>query len=324
VVVVAMAGTAPAITTAVVVGCMGEGTTLPQLAILADAEAGAPPAWLRLANLSPTAPNVDFCLSPITAAGQGTFTGPLLAQLSSRLSAAGTPVAANMGGSGLAFTQVSAYVQVASLQQFTVRVVAGNAGSCGAGIVNDLTVLPMATGEFETIALLGEEVPTPTLEPFARVDDPSVDGGFSASKAYLRFFHAAPGQPPVDVSINGGRKRLFLDVPFGEVSAPPIDPSDLDGGVPVDNNGYWVTAALSTQPNDLAVQTSGEGGVVLARATIDVAAGGIVTVALVGDSPTDEAGPMPTNFQIMQCVDNGATTAMTILANCTAPLAPTM
>jgi hypothetical protein len=302
---------------------MGEGTTLPQLVIQTDAEAGPAPAWLRLANLSPTAPNVDFCISPLTGAGQGVFTGPLLAQLSSRLVAAGTPVPANMGGSGLAFTQASAYVPVASLQDYTVRVVAGNAGSCLAGITNDMFVLAMASGQFQTIALLGEEVPASTLQQFARVDDPSVDGGFSASKAYLRFVHAAPGQPPVDVSMSGGMKRLFSGVAFGQTSAPPINPADLDGGVLVDNNGYWVTSPLSTSFNDFAVRTSGEeGGVTLATATIDVAAGGIVTVALVGDTPTGDSGPVPTDFQIMQCADNGATPG--VLANCTAPLAPKM
>jgi hypothetical protein len=332
------------------IGCMGEGAAFtpgPD-----DAEAGPGPlAWLRLANLSPTAPNIDFCVAPFSLdagpeASTGAFVGPLLSQLASRLAAAGSPVTPLTGGFGIPFNQASAYVAVAPFQPYIVRIVAGNAGSCAAPIVTDLPGLPvpgpdasvvdggaLAANEFLTIALMGEQFPPQSsYQGVALVDDPDVDGGTSTSKAYLRFVNAAVGQPQVDVlqglasSIGQGTTRLFGNVAYGQVPNTPdaaVDAAAYDEGGPgvtVDRNGYWATSGIAANANNtfMVYPSGGLDGSALAQAKqLFVAAGGIVTVALTGDVVANDAGRGVQAYQLLVCVDNGATTGL--FATCTIP-----
>jgi len=322
----AAAGVAPAM-----IGCMGEGTTCPPIVLTSDAASDAHAgdggdggasvaaiAGLRLANFSPNAPLVDFCVAP---RGTTAFRGPLLAALAGALADAGTPVDASVPGLG--FPQVSAYV-ITKPGAYDARLVVAGAADCSTGIVPDLTTLPvLGSGGFATVALLGEAQP-PSLELVGLVDDAtqSVPDGGSA-KLYMRFLHAAPGQPAVDLELDTtgkGPKPLFHAVPYGRASS--ADASTPDAGLKVDTNGYLATSALShstcssindvTCPQLSVVQTGQEesdGAAPLATGTIAAAAGAVITVAFVGDSvPSDGGTGAP--FAVLECVDNAATVGL--------------
>jgi hypothetical protein len=197
----------------------------------------------------------------------------------------------------------------------------------------------LATNEFLTIALLGEQMPPQSsLQAVALVDDPDVDAGVSASKAYLRFINAAVGQPQLDVFqgvLGPTATRLFGMVGYGQAATSPVfdaavgppvntaaDAAGIDAGpgVVVDRNGYWITSAISTNANTvLTVYSSNQlDGAALAQTSqLFVAAGGIVTVALTGDVANSDAGVGLQPYQLVLCVDNGATTGL--FANCSLP-----
>jgi hypothetical protein len=170
----------------------------------------------------------------------------------------------------------------------------------------------LQTNEFLTIALVGEQLPTNTLQAIALVDDPATDGGISASKAYLRFFHAGLGQPPVDV-VYKTTNLLFAGVGYGQVSAPP-SPTNPEAGVLVDNNGYWASSPLSGPIDVFDAGEEGGGHAITSAPSLSVAGGALVTLALVGDSVLNDAGIGAAPYQLLMCVDNGATAG--VLANC--------
>jgi hypothetical protein len=309
---------------------MGEGTTCPPLAVpLGDAasdakgdagEAGPPPiVGMRLANLSPTAPLIDFCIAP---AGTQTFGKPMLAALAAALADAGNPIDAAVPG--LAFPQVSAYTP-APPGAYNLRIVVAGASDCSTGLADAQGTLFVPGGGFATVALIGEALPTPTLQVVAYPDDttpppPKPDGG--SLKLYLRLLHAAPGQPPVNMGIdpNGkGAKPIFDDVAYGQVStsdaAAPMAPDAT--ALKVDNNGYLVTSALQCGANGICpkivLRPTGalEGGLPLATGTVTAAAGAVLSVSLVGDTVGSDAGSGGgAPLGLLECVDNAATTGL--------------
>jgi hypothetical protein len=307
------------------VGCMGEGTTCPPLAaptdaspdgpkdsggVDADAEASAPSgpalAGLRLANLSPDSPQVDFC---VAQSGTTAFQGPLLAQRAAALADAGQPVEA--GTMGLAYPQFSAYMTLPP-QQYAVRIVAGGSVDCSVPILPmDLTSLPtLGAGGVATVALIGEMQAMPkTLKVIGLRDDgtqPVAAGG--SPKLYLRFLHAAPGLPEVNVSLdtvgNGSPREVFPSVAFGTVSAAP---TSGNAGLTIDKNGYLSTGSLSHSA--MAVTTSGDaGGAQSVSGHVTATAGAVLTVVLVGDTSSDAGTGVP--LQLVECVDNGGTAGL--------------
>ncbi|MGA7120003.1 MAG: hypothetical protein WBY94_07900, partial [Polyangiaceae bacterium] len=79
-------------------------------------------AGIRIANWSPGAPAIDFCIAPH---GTTAFQGPILANTAPALVDAGT---CPPGPVGLAFTEVSSYSLVQP-QQYDVRLVVAGASS---------------------------------------------------------------------------------------------------------------------------------------------------------------------------------------------------
>jgi hypothetical protein len=316
-----------------VIGCMGEGTRCPPPPVVdaagdaphdgGDAEAAGPAiAGIRLANLSPDVPLVDFCIAPH---GTTMYQGPLLLGLAGALAGAGMPVT---GTPGVPSPQFSAYVTVTP-GAYDARVVVGGATDCSGGLADATNVPQLFSNGFATIAFVGRG---PMLQALPFADDttpttPAPDAG--SLKLYLRFLNAAPGFGAVDVGLDtkgtGTLKPLFNMVAFGQTSTSAN--STPDAGLKVDNYGYLVTSALSHSTCTggagacplLSVQQSsasaegGAGGAVLASATVSAAAGAVVTIALVGDSLVADSGNgAPT--ELLQCVDNGATVGL--FGNC--------
>jgi hypothetical protein len=286
------------------VGCMGEGTTCPPLVVLVDAgpdahEAGPGPTGVRLANLSPTAPSIDFCLAP---QGTGVFTGPILAAYASMLNSQGiAPGASNLG-----YQQVSAYISVKP-DTYMVRIVA--VPDCSVGLLQaDVPVTTLANGGFATVALLGEALPK-SLQGIALADDPTQPVGEAGAKLYLRFLHAAPNQGDIEVSLNN---KPDFDLPFGQTSS--ADAATPDASLKVDKNGYLVTSGATNGASvGFAPVQAGDGGApALAQGTFYAAAGAVLTLAVVGDSPQTDGGTAP--FGILECVDNAATVG--VLGQC--------
>jgi uncharacterized protein DUF4397 len=270
-------------------------------------------AAMRVANWSPDAPAVDFCLALHST---NDFQGPVLAAR-----AVGGQLGAEAGAAGLAFPQVSSYSLVKPVQ-YDVRLVVAGSGGCSAPLISDATTLPApAAGSSVTLAFVGEVNPTrgdggdPGLQVHWFTDDsvaPAGAGG-SASVA-LRFIHAAPGLVAVDFGTGSGgsfqallSRVKFVQDPATAMAAVP------DGGQRFDSNGYWVrgplvSETLSTHPSSFG-QDSGATPETVAP-SVSAAAGSLLTIALVGSPSTG------TPIRLLECVDNAGTT--TLYSTCSA------
>jgi Domain of unknown function (DUF4397) len=235
-----------------------------------DASDAAPAhARVRVAHLSPDAPAVDFCLAP---AGTGQFTGPVLA-------AAG-------GRGGLAYTKVTRYLDVPAIA-YDVRLVAPASRDCARSLggLPDVTGLPaLLAGEAFTLAATGELARGGT--PFAVLayrDDARPKQG----KAKLRFIHASPGTPSVDVGVGSGDdfSAVFSDVGYG--------------GFAHRRRGYVTTAPLEAV--ELSARATGADRDVLSIASASLPAGAIATAFAVG-----KLGDAKAPLRVLLCDDSGA------------------
>jgi hypothetical protein len=216
-----------------------------------DAPSTAPSTLkLRIAHLSPDAPPVDVCLAP---AGSGRFSGPVL-------EGAG-------GASGLAYGQATRYLDV-DAGQWDVRVVAASAADCATPIVPDTTGVRLVASRAVTVAATGLAAPVSGQPGFALV--PFEDATQVArDRARVRFVHASPGTPPVDVGVGSGAS--FTPV-FTAVAFPSID-ADLP-------DGYLETAPLSG--TTLSARATGTTTDALVVPNVTLPAGTIATVFAVG------------------------------------------
>jgi hypothetical protein len=244
-----------------------------------DPSAAAPQAraQLRVAHLSTDAPAVDVCLAP---AGTADFTGPVLEQAG--------------GSGGLSYPQATRYLDLAA-GTYDVRVVAATAVDCASPIVPDTAGATLPEGSVVTIAATGLVAPGESQPGFALV--PLVDETqVGADKAKVRFVHASPGAPPVDVGAGSGESftPLFTAVPFAGVDAE-LAPAGYLEIEPLD--GVTISArATGTTADALVVEG------------VTVPAGAVVTVfaiGLVGGDPPLAA---------LVCADDTAETAL--LSNC--------
>jgi hypothetical protein len=211
----------------------------------------AQPVRLRVAHLSPDAPAVDVCLA---AAGSGLFTGPVLAQAGA--------------AAGLAYGQATRYLDVAA-GTYDVRIVAAAAVDCTSPIVPDTAGASLPGGRAVTVAATGLAAPAAGQPSFALV--PLVDETqVAAGKAKVRFVHASPGTPPVDVGAGAGASftPLFTAVPFGAVDADRAPA------------GYLETDPLSGAT--ISARATGTTADALAIPGVTLPAGAIVTVFAVG------------------------------------------
>lgn len=249
------------------------GTALVALAACGseDEPMPAPMAYLRVAHLSPDAPAVDFC---IQAAGSTTWTGPVLEGL-------------GLTG-GLAFKQVTAYLHLDAVQ-YDVRLVSPTATNCNTSLggLPDITTLPaLPANAYVTAAAVGLLGGTPAFTATAYIDESTV----AAGQARLRFVHAAPDVPPVNVGLTG---MAFTPI-FTNVAFPGI--SSAAGLV----NGYVQTAPLAGAT--IGVRLVSDPGVdALTFSNVSLPANAIATafaVGLLGDG----------SIGALICVDNAPAT----------------
>ena len=227
-------------------------------------------AHVRVAHLSPDAPAVDFCLAPH---GTTHFAGPILAT--------------SGGAEGIAYGSVTRYLDV-DAQQYDVRLVAPGAADCSTplGGLADFTDLPdLPPGATATIAAEGL-VDLAGGVPFhlaAYIDDDSVDLG----SAKLRFIHASPGTPAVDVGTGGGAifAPVFSDVAYGDTAAA--------------TNGYITTPPIAGV--ELSARAHGAAADALSIKPAVLPAGAIATAFAIGQLDSTSAP-----LRVLLCVDNAA------------------
>lgn len=229
-------------------------------------------AFLRVAHLSPDAPAVDLCVAPH---GSGAFTGPVLESLGA--------------AAGLAYGEVTAYVEL-DAGRYDVRIVAPDATACGTSLAGlpDVTDLPaLGDGTYATAAAIG--LLTGTGDQAFRVtpyvDTPAVDAG----KVALRFVHAAPTTPEVDVGLGTGDAftPVFTGVAFGAFAS----------GTGLDANGFVVTDPIADGTVSARLAEGGAEALVLDGITAP--AGTIATAFAIGN-----AAEKP--LQVLLCLDNAA------------------
>jgi hypothetical protein len=235
--------------------------------------ASASPVKLRVAHLSPDAPEVDVCLAP---AGTGQFSGPVL-------EAAG-------GAAGLAYGQATGYLDL-DAGAYDVRIVAADATSCETSLVPDTTGVALEAGSVVTVAATGLAAPGADQPAFALV--PFLDEtDVAAGKAKVRFIHASPGTPPVDVGAGSGTSFEPL---FTAVAFPTVD-ADLSPA------GYLETAPLSNAT--LSARATGTTADALVVENVSLPAGAIVTVFAIGLLEGDPP------LAVLVCVDDTVATAL--------------
>jgi hypothetical protein len=241
-------------------------------------EPGTAPVHVRVAHLSPDAPAVDFCAAEHDS---GKFTGPVLA-------GNGLPA-------GLSYGSVTAYLTLPAAQ-YDIRLVAPGATDCSTplGGLADFTSLPdipsgaSVTIAAEGLAAIGSITPL-TLRAY--VDDTQVLSGM----AKLRFVHASPGTPAVDVGTGGGAlfQTLFSDVAFGDVAAT--------------NDGYIETVPLAGV--ELSARAHGALSDALSITPTVLPANTISTAFAIGELSSTTAP-----LRVLLCDDNGPSAGM--LASC--------
>jgi hypothetical protein len=241
------------------------------------ATGGRSMARLRVAHLSPDAPPVDVCLDPGTG-----FVGPVL-------KAAGDT-------NGLAYAEVTTYVEVAAAT-YTARIVAPNAADCmnALGSLPDVTGIAAAPNTDYTVAALGMLTPAASDEAFrikVFVDDNAPTNG---DKGYVRFIHASPDTPAVDVGTGSGDSftAIWTNVEF-------------ENAGPVEGENYLETDPL----NDVTVsaRASGADSDALVIRGVDLPAGAVATAFAIGNLDAD---PKPLN--VLLCVDSAAAPSCSIV-----------
>jgi hypothetical protein len=115
----------------------------------------------------------------------------------------------------------------------------------------------------------------------------------------LRFVHASPGTPPVDVGTGTGVgfQRLFAGVAFGKVAVhPPLE------------DGYLQTSPLAAAT--LTARLAGSTTDALSIAHVSFDAGAIATVFAIGGKTAQTTNPL----RLLVCRDSQSVTGL--LASC--------
>lgn len=270
---------------------------------------------VRVANWVPDAPPLDVCIAP---SGSGFPGAPLMASFLTALDAGGVEDGGNPAG--LAFQQVSSYVNVPA-GQYDVRLVAAGSTDCSSPIGSDLTgVSPLLFNTFNTLAILGELAPVagaPSLRAVLYGDDRNAPASNDPSAPYVgvRFINAGPNVPSADIGSydNGIYGVNVPGVAFGASSA---------SSTVADRNGYVRTLPMAAG-QDIAVRASDDYaglGQVVTTALESVAGGAVATIALVAPVPgvadagaTSDAGAdagatyAPVGSLVV-CIDNAVVT----------------
>ena len=201
------------------------------------------PALLRMGNLVPDAPAIDFCLK---AATDSAFTTPFV------------------GGSGLGFPSLSNRVSI-DAGSYSLRIVQAPATNCNNVLsgIGDVSAQFGEGGAFTVAALgrlTGQGSPSVVLTPFLDDVTPPATG------VKLRYIHAAPGVDGVDIGVLTGNPlnpfaALVTGLAYGDVSNPNY--------VPYNNALPSATlAAVSPPGSQNIIVTSGNNGVTIPAGTV--------------------------------------------------------
>lgn len=243
-------------------------------------KAGSAPerARLRIAHLSPDAPIVDVCLAP---AGTTEWKGPLLRGL---------------GATGLAYSQVTTYVSL-PVAAYDIRVIGATSTGCEVGAVPDTKNVATSAGLTATVAAIGVIDPqgAAAQNPNFRLEIIPDDTTPVAGKTKLRFFHASPGTPAVDVGLGTAHlfQRVFANVQFGTIGA--------GGFLMTDPFSNAVTARLANATTDALVVPG-----------VTAASGTIYSAYAIGGKTGATTNPL----RVLLCADSAP--ANGLLTNCTA------
>jgi hypothetical protein len=194
------------------------------------------------------------------------------------------------GATGLSYAQVTRYLDVAA-GTYDVRIVAATAADCASPVVPDTTGATLPAGAAITVAATGLAAPGAGQPGFALV--PLVDETqVAAGKAKVRFVHASPGTPPVDVGAGSGDgfTPLFTAVPFRAVDADRAPA------------GYLETDPLSGAT--LSARATGTTADALTVSGVMLPAGAVATVFAIGLLEGEPA------LAALVCNDDRAETAL--------------
>ena len=193
------------------------------------------------------------------------------------------PVDVRGGGetifSDVAYNSVTDYTPVASGSLDLKVVPAGSAEDVLAE-----TPVELEAGQAYTVVVAGKQA---LLEPFLLEDDASPPG---ASQVRVRFIHASPNTPAVDVVLESG-SLLFNNVPFK-------------------NSGNYISLDAGTY--SLAVQIAGTGVDAATAPDVDLAGGTVYTLFATG-----LAGGLP-ELQVLVAGDAGEAASVSVLPAATA------
>jgi hypothetical protein len=222
---------------------------------------------VRVVHVSPDAPPVDFCVTP----QGGSAIGPVLKGLGKT--------------AGLAYPSATPYVELPE-GTYSARIVAPNAADCSTALAGlpDVTGIQVASNGVYTVAATGMLSPTGGQEAFAvklYADDLTVD----AAKNSLRFIHASPGTPAVDVGVGSGNAftPVWTNVAFGDAGK-------------VSNKDYVSVDPLNAAT--LSARAHGTTQDALVLSNVSVPAGQVVTVFAVG-----VLGSGTTPLKALACLD---------------------
>jgi len=191
--------------------------------------------YFRFAALSPDAPAVDFCVADY---GSSNFSTPVLASIAEQLEVDGS--------GGLSFGQVSVYMTLPS-NRYVVRVIEAGATDCYTTVIGDTTLDWFAEDAYHTVAIVGD-LSVEGTDPDASVVVFEDDAAVATDYAKLRFIHAAPGLPAMDLGLGSvdddDYDELFTGVEFGSFG------STSPYGTP-NSHGYLRLTPASEQPLEL-------------------------------------------------------------------------
>jgi hypothetical protein len=250
------------------------------------APAGAPPALLRVAQMSPDLPPIDVCLA---IHGTGAFEGPLLAKIAA-------DAGVDSGAPALEFAQVSAYLSLTA-GQYDARIVpAGSAGCDASSSLADGTALsPLAYDTSGTLLVAGDASPAGEDSGLTLVVLPD-DAVLASGAASMRAINAVPSVASLDFgygSFATGWLPLLTAVGFASVGTQ-VGPNDD----PADSNGYVPIEPLSGQILSARASSGATSDTAVADVTVPV--GSIATVIAVGGKTGDAIHPPA----LLLCIDN--------------------
>jgi hypothetical protein len=241
-------------------------------------------ARVRIAHLSPDAPAVDVCLAPT---GTSAWRGPLLGSLGAV--------------SGLSFSKITAYVEL-PVTTYDARIVVAGATSCSTPAVADTIGIAVSPGLTATVAAIGalDRSGTAAHDPGFRLKVYVDDTAVASDKAKLRFVHASPGTPAVDVGLGSGGSftNVFDDVAF----------SNFATNNPMNGNGYIETAPFSSP---VSARLASDGSFDALTAHVSLSASSISTVFAIGGKTGDHTNPL----RVLICGDNAP--SLGVLTQCT-------